>query len=411
MLKSDQPLTEVDEIRELAEELNRHPIIALDTEFIRETTFFPTVEIIQVAIRNASWLIDAAAFKKRGAEGKNELLPFFEVLENPKVLKILHAAQGDQECFYTAFGKIAKPSLDTAIAASLCGYGDSVGLGNLLKSVLNVQLKKGHARTNWSVRPLPAQLLEYAHADVEHLVELAESLITELEKQGRRDWAMQLTSKWEDPRLYESDPEELASKLAISARLDSPSYSALLELMRWRESRVRALNLPRRWVADDAVLMDLARVRPKDLEHLSAFRGLNKGELKASGGALLEALRRAETMGPIKPPARESRHENPTQGELQVLDLLKCFVGILADEHHIAVRHLSTTHQLLELIRYSKVQGPEEWVNRGILSQDASKLVGEEIFSFLQGKRALSVSTVSPENNRLGVKVVLPTSV
>ncbi|NDD90837.1 hypothetical protein EBZ37_01950 [bacterium] len=293
---------------------------------------------------------------------------------------------------------------------SLCGYGDSVGLGNLLKSVLNVQLKKGHARTNWSVRPLPEQLLEYAHSDVEHLVELAEQLMIQLEKLGRREWALQLTAKWEDRKLYESDPEELAMKLAVGARLDPVGYSALLELMRWRESRVRALNLPRRWVADDAVLIDLARVRPKDMDHLSAFRGLNKGELKNSGESLLDAIRKAEAQGPTVLPPRAPRHEQPSQSELQVLDLLKCFVGILADHHRIAVRHLATTHQLLDLVRSARVSSADEWVTRGILSEFASKIVGAEIYSFLQGKRALSVEAPLTGKGKLGVKIVTPSS-
>ncbi len=408
MLQTREPLTQAREIQALSEELARHDIIALDTEFIRETTFFPTVELIQVATRSQSWLIDAAAFRKRGRQGREELRPFLDLLESPRILKILHAAQGDQECFFTAFGTLAKPSLDTAIAASLCGYGDSVGLGNLLKSVLNVQLKKGHARTNWSVRPLPAQLLEYAHSDVEHLVELAEQLMGQLDKTGRRQWAIDLTAKWEDRKLYESDPEELATKLAVGARLDPVSYSALLELMRWREARVRSLNLPRRWVADDAVLIDLARVRPKDMEHLSAFRGLNKGELKNSGESLLEALRKAEEAGPAATPPRGPRQENPSQGELQVLDLLKCFVGILADQHRIAVRHIATTHQLLDLVRQARVESVQEWVSRGILSPFAADLVGQEMLSFLQGSRALSVEVPPPGKGRLGVRIVTP---
>ncbi|NDD90836.1 hypothetical protein EBZ37_01945 [bacterium] len=107
MLQTREPLTQAQEIEELSQELAKHAIIALDTEFIRETTFFPTVELIQVATRDCSWLIDAAAFRKRGKQGREELKPFLQILENPQILKILHAAQGDQECFYTAFGALA----------------------------------------------------------------------------------------------------------------------------------------------------------------------------------------------------------------------------------------------------------------------------------------------------------------
>ena len=147
-----------DQVLEVAEKLSRCDVIAFDTEFIRESTFFPIVEIIQVATDEESWLIDAQAFKKGyrpGAQGgfNSDLQPLLDVFTNPSILKILHAAQGDQECLYTSFGVTASPTLDTAVAASLCGMGDGIGLSKLVKSVMGVELKKGHARTNWSVRP------------------------------------------------------------------------------------------------------------------------------------------------------------------------------------------------------------------------------------------------------------------
>jgi ribonuclease D len=403
-----ETLTSAEQVAGLARRLESETMVALDTEFIRETTFFPTVEIIQVATRDTSWLIDAQAFKKRGKQGRDELEPFLAILRNPKILKILHAAQGDQECFFTGFGALASPSIDTAVAASLCGYGDSVGLGNLLKSVLGIQLKKGHARTNWSVRPLPAQLLEYAHADVAHLVELAENLLAQLDQRGRRRWALDLTARWERPEVYDVPAEDLALRLAVGGKLDPVGFSALLGLMQWRETRVRQLNLPRKWVADDAVLVDLARVRPKDLEHLGSFRGLNKGELKHSGEEILNALRKAESEGGKKLPPRGPKQDQPSAGELQVLDLLKCYVGILADRHQIAVRHLATTHQLLELIRRARVDDPLEWVKLEILTQPAAELVGGEVWDFLNGRRALSVEVPTPPRSRLGVKIVTP---
>lgn len=382
------------QISALAEVLSRESIIAYDTEFIRETTFFPVVEIIQVATATESWLVDARAFHgTRNEVGKglpvDGVRALLDVFENPKILKVAHAIQGDQECLYTAFGVVAKPSLDTAVAASLCGYGDGIGLGNLLKAVLDVSIKKGHARTNWSVRPLPPQLIEYAHADVTHLVELGKQLLDQLEKHGRRDWAIELSAKWETPALYESDPEGQTLRLAKSGRLDKRGHAALGELMKWREARVRQLNLPRRWVADDNVLMDLAHVRPKDMEHLGAFRGLNKGELKHSGELILEALKRATEIE-ATPLAKGPRPDIPNTAESQVLDLLKCYIGMLADRHHIAAKHLLVSAQLLPLLR-AGVKAPADLVQYGILTESAAELVGPEIVAFLQGRRALSV--------------------
>lgn len=390
MITHPVPLTQKNQIAELAQKLSASDTIAFDTEFIRENTFYPIVEVLQVASEEESWLVDIRAFKNpRGVVDREALRPLLDVFENRSILKIIHAAQGDQECLYTAMGVVASPSLDTAVAASLCGYGDGVGLGNLLKAVLNVTIKKGHARTNWAVRPLPPQLVEYAHADVEHLVRLGKTLLQELDKLGRKEWALELTAKWEDPSLYEANPDEMANRMAKGGRLDQRSYSALLELMRWREQRVRELNLPRRWVADDHVLLDLAHVRPKDLEHLSAFRGLNKGELKNSGEAILSALRRASEAKEVVLP-KMPRPEIPSGSESQVLELLKAYVGILADEQKIALKHLVTSQQLLPLLR-SKAQSPEQLVEEGLLSPWAARLVGAEILAILQGRRALSI--------------------
>lgn len=381
-----EPLTQPKEIEELAKQLRQHAVISFDTEFIRENTFYPSVELIQVATHEQSWLVDTQHFRGKNAAG---LKPLLDVFEDPNILKVLHAAQGDQECLYTSYQVVAKPSFDTAVGASLCGYGDGIGLGNLLKSLLGVNLKKGHARTNWAARPLPKQLLEYAHADVEYLVRAGEKLLSELDQLGRKQWALELSSKWEDKKLYQSDPEGLALKLAKGGKLDQKSYAALVELMRWREERVRQLNLPRRWVADDQVLLDLAHVRPKDLEHLATFRGLNKGEIKASGERILEALRRASEEKDLALP-KSPRPDHPSTEESQVLDLIKTYLGILADREKIAVKHLMTVSQLMPLLR-QKFETPEDLVQQGLLSPGAAKLIGGEIIAILRGRRALSV--------------------
>jgi len=393
MKKNFNLLTTLEEISELAAKLSEKTVISFDTEFIRENTFYPIVEIIQVATDEESWLVDAAAFKKGFRSGPQggfnpAIKPLLDIFENRNILKIVHAAQGDQECLYTSFGVVASPCFDTSVGASLCGLGEAVGLGKLLKAVLDVTIAKGHARTNWTVRPLPQQLLEYAHSDVEFLVELGNKLLQQVEQMGRRDWAMQLSSKWENTSLYEVDIEGMAQRLARGGRLDRRGYAALLELVKWREERVRQLNLPRRWVADDAVLMDLAHVRPKDIEHLSSFRGLNKGELKNSGETILTALRRAETAD-VTAPARQ-RVEPPSAEESQALDLIKCYVGILADRHRIAAKHLMTTAQLLPLLR-NPISVPEDLVRFGILTDEAARLIGAELIEFIQGKRALYI--------------------
>lgn len=395
MKKNAKLLSTAEEIAGLAAVLQGSDLIAFDTEFIRESTFYPIVEIIQVANERESWLVDAAAFKKgykSGPKGSFDpaLQPLLDVFQDRSILKIVHAAQGDEECLYTSFGMVAAPIFDTAVGASLCGYGEAIGLGKLLKVILDVTIAKGHARTNWSVRPLPQQLMDYAHADVEFLVPVARSLLEKLEKLGRRDWALELSSKFEDPALYDVDGDSLAQRLARGGRLDRRGFSVLRELVQWREERVRQLNLPRRWVADDTVLVDLAHVKPRDVHHLGSFRGLNKGELKGSGEAILRAIQRGlERADSVTVPSHP-RIEAPSVEESQALDLLKCYLGILADRHRISSRHLLATPQLLSLLRES-VNTPEDLVRLEILSAESARLIGAELIEFVHGGRALFI--------------------
>ncbi len=396
MVNHPELISKSEQIEDLARILSGHEVIAFDTEFIRESTFFPIVEILQIATEEESWLVDVQAFKRNHRPGPrggfdSGIQPLLDVLQNEKILKIIHAAQGDQECLYTSFGMTASPSLDTALAASLCGMGDGIGLSKLLKQVLDVEIKKGHARTNWSVRPLPSQLLEYAHADVGHLVLLGKKLLEQLDSLGRRAWGLELSAKWQDTACFETDVEGLVQKLARGGRIDKRGYAALTELVKWREERVRQLNLPRRWVADDAVLLDLAHVRPKDMAHLSAFRGLNKGELKNSGEAILAALKHASEHPELPAMPRQQRADVPTPDEAQALELLRCFVGILADKHKIAAKHLSTASQLLPLLK-QKPQSCEELIQRAVMSEESARLIGDEMVAMLNGKRALSIS-------------------
>lgn len=371
------------EVEKLASTLSQHEIIAFDTEFIRENTFFPQLEIIQVATDAESWLIDAKALDTSG------LGPFLEILESPKILKIAHAIQGDQEAIFSKYGVTVKNTLDTAIAAALTGMGEAIGLGNLLKSRMGVQLKKGHARTNWAVRPLPPQLEEYAHLDVKHLVELARLMLGDLDKRGRRDWAFELCKKLEQESMYQSEPEEIAERLGKSGRLDRKGYTVLVELVRWREERVRKLNIPRRWLADDSVLVDIASTKPKDLEHLGHFRGLNKGEIKSQGVQLLKIIAEAQAAPEEKLPKRV-KHEAPSTNESQVMDLLKTYIGMLSDEHQIASKHLMTSGQMLPVIR-SGAQTVEDLIKDGTLTRNAATLIGDDIIALLNGKKAIGV--------------------
>ncbi len=380
-IKNNKLIDSAAEVARLAKILSQEKVITLDTEFIREKTFYPIVALIQVGTKTESWLVDPLALRKE------ELQPLLDVFTDKNILKIIHAAQADQECLFTSYGIVASPSFDTAAGGSLCGFGESPGLAKLTKEILGVSLDKGHARTDWTVRPLPEQLCKYAHQDVEFLIPLTDHLFSRLEKNDRKKWALELSAKYEDPKIFEPLPEDHARKIVKTRSMDKKGFAALIELIRWREARVKSLDVPRKWIADDDLLTSLANVRPKDMAHLSAFRGLNKGELKHSGEAILEAIKVAAARTDVVAPDRTDSTEPE---EARAIEVLGVFLKILAEQNEIAPKLLMTNDALLQLLR-SKITDTAELVSQGILTQGACDLVGQPLIDLLTGKRSISL--------------------
>lgn len=377
-----------EDVQVVVECLKKETIISFDTEFIRENTFFPKVEILQIGTRSQTWIFDV---KQLGREG---LAPLFEVLTDPQILKIVHAAQGDQECLLTVFQQVAKPIFDTAIGASLLGLGEQISLANLLETQLGVKLKKGYTRTNWAVRPLPQGLVDYAHQDVQYLVACAESLMEPLKKQNRYEWALQLSSEWEDVTRFQYDPIQVARKISQNGNWSPESFSILTQLLILREQRAQKLNIPRKWICDDITLMDLAKTKPKTLDQLQSFRGLHKGEIKQCSELWLKTILDAQDPTKIAeyPKPEKKEYRVPTQQENLVVDLMKCYLGVVSEQSQISLKNLANAAQLLALLRMTQTpefKGTESWVESGLLSPQASQIFGEGLLSLVQGKQAL----------------------
>ncbi len=368
-----------EEVREVAKALSETKIIAVDTEFIRETTFFPRIALIQVATKDQTWLLDPVALSPA------DLGPVLDVFRDKNILKVMHAAFADQECFYWAYHFCAEPVLDTAVAAALVGLGDNAGLGKLLKEVLGVMVAKGRARVKWLARPLPDELLHYAEQDVAHLVNLGEAFIERLNRKSRLEWAM--TESHLTPAEFDIPYEEVASRVAKSAQMDPVTYSVLVQLIRWREDRAKRANLPRAWVADNEILVSLAKVRPSHVDELRSFRGLNAKEVDRSGQVILEAIRAGKT-NPRGDFPVSKRGPIPTEKEEHILDLVRAYVTYLASQHEIAPRYLLNSAKTLPLV-HKGGQAKEEWVKQGILTEKACALVGDDLKELLSGKRAL----------------------
>ncbi|HCU23753.1 MAG TPA: hypothetical protein DF383_01950 [Deltaproteobacteria bacterium] len=378
------------QLRELCETLRRETLLAFDTEFIRETTYFPKLALIQIATAEESWLVDVLRLPPEA------MRPLLEILREPQVLKILHSAHGDQECLFHTYGITASPTLDTFEAASLLGLGESISLRDLIRLELGHNIGKSHARTDWLRRPLGEELKKYALSDVQYLVEIGRNLLEKLEAKRRKEWALELSAYYENSRLYSDNSQEVAEKLAKSGRISARSYAILKDLVAWREERARALDIPRRRVADDETLFHIANARPTTREQLGKFRGLNRGESERRSEALLEIIRRQLSQdSKMLPSPPQPRIPNAVQA--RAIDLLGTYLRVLCERHEIAARNLLTTQQLRKIV-LDQLDDPEQWVEKGLCSLRVRDLIGEDLQAMLQGRRALSI-----ENGRIKI--------
>ncbi len=381
------PITDAATLAALCEKLSLEEIISFDTEFIRERTYYPEIALIQVGNETETWLVDPLVLDEQA------MRPLLDLFQNPKILKILHAAQGDQECIFLSYGVTASPTFDTAQGAALLGYGDNVGLAKILKEVLKVNLEKGHARTDWKVRPLPDHLLKYAHADVKYLVPAAKKMLATLETRKRKDWALELSRKWEDHKCFQFDAVNAALRIAKGGRLDERALAALTELLAWRDKRASDIDIPRRRVMDDDVIVDLARVRPQTLEHLASFRGFSKGELNKSGAFLVEIFQKVSKLNSEQLP-QIPRSPIPTNREARCMDVINLFLKILADKHDIVARHLLSSDDMLKMVR-GKHGSVQDIIDCGALTPGSAELIGEDLLAILQGHKKLSLRDAS----------------
>ncbi len=370
-------------IQEIAELLSNKPLVAFDTEFLREKTYFPELGLLQIADEEQTWLIDPLA------ASKEDMGPLLEVLTDEKVLKVAHSAEQDQECLANEYGVVAAPLFDTSIGAALTGRGEQIGLAPLLRKTLKVDLPKGHTRTNWLKRPLPEGMAQYAAADVVYLVELAKLLLEDLEGRGRRKWALSLSGAMCNLERYEANGKTPAAKIASSTRLSPRDYAVLVELAEWRERRVRRSNIPRRWLADDSALVQLARARPGEAEELGHFRGLGQRVKDYGAAQILAAIKRG-----IEKPEEElvepPRKAEPTQAEAAAAAVLKCLLNLLAQENDVPLRYLMASDTPLLLLR-GKFESAEDLRDSGLLGEGAWEMFGPQVLGILKGDQAIRI--------------------
>ncbi|MGZ8345226.1 MAG: ribonuclease D, partial [Allosphingosinicella sp.] len=310
-------ITDSDSLKSLCERLARQPFVAVDTEFMRENTYWPDLCLIQIGD------IDEAAAIDPKAEGL-DMTPLLDLLvNNEEVLKVFHAGSQDIEIIYNITGRTPHPLFDTQIAAMALGLGEQVGYSNLVESLVGKSLDKGARFTDWGRRPLDRRQIDYAIGDVTHLAALFPKMLERLRRTGRGEWLDEEMEKLADPANYENDPALSWKRIRISSR--KPEVLGRLKaLAAWRETESRGKNLPRGRIMKDETIADVAAHPPAGQDALARVRGLSPAWVGNEIGArLMAALANAVPMPADELPAREDRGPGLGKEGALVADLLK----------------------------------------------------------------------------------------
>ncbi|MBW7849507.1 MAG: ribonuclease D [Rhodospirillales bacterium] len=385
------PITDTASLAAFCERLRTAPFITVDTEFIRERTYWPVLCLVQVAGPDEAQAIDPLA-------PDIDLAPLFDLLVDPRVLKVFHAARQDVEIFLHLSGKVPAPLFDTQVAAMVCGFGDSVAYETLAAQLARARIDKSLRFTDWSQRPLTERQLHYALSDVTHLRIAYEKLQHKLDKTGRTRWLDEEMAVLTDPATYLVPPEDAWRRL--KPRSSSPRYLAILrELAAWRERDARERDVPRQRILRDEALLEIAAHAPTTVADLGRTRGLSKGVAEGrQGAAVLEAVARAVGLPETDWPVPPERGEGPRGGP--VVELLKVLLKIKCDQHDVAQRLVASAAdiEMLAATDDADVAALHGW-RREIFGEDALRLKHGQVALGLSpdGKRLRLINLVEAE--------------
>ena len=334
-----------DQLAAFLAELEGVPYVTLDTEFLRDATYYPKLCLIQMAApkEGAEAIIDPLA------DGL-DLTPFYDFMKRPEIIKVLHASRQDIEIFFLQGGVIPAPLFDTQVAAMVCGFGDSASYETLSRKIAKVEIDKSARFTDWSRRPLSKRQLEYALADVTHLRTIYEKMVAQLKRTGRESWVAEEVAALQDPALYRIEPE-LAWK-RLKPRTTNKRFLAMLaSIAAWREREAQARDIPRGRVLKDEAISEIAAHPPEDGEALEKVRAVPKGFAGSRmGKGLVEAIEAGRTAPP--PDGIEDggghvrRRREPSPA---AIDLLKTLLRLRAEAAGVAPRLIANAEDIEKL--------------------------------------------------------------
>ena len=346
----------------------------VDTEFIRESTYYPELALIQIASGDQLACIDPLAI--------TEFAPLAELLVKPDLLKVFHSPSQDLEILYQKFGSVPTPVFDTQLAAAVLGYNHQVSYADLVQQITGVTLDKKHTRANWLRRPLSLDELNYAMDDVRHLMAVYEALNQKLDSTRRSSWIEKDLRAMSDSENYQVDKSQLWRRLKGVLKLKGEKLQIASDLCRWREDLAQRQNRPRRWIAKDDALVEIARQKPENSEALTRIPELSEKTARRYGDELLKIIAQAERVDPAQWPQHD-KFRSLSKKQLALGDCLMALCRKLADQNQIALATLATRKDIDNLI----------------LNQKSSRLTqgwrfsmaGEQLLEFIHGQSAISV--------------------
>jgi ribonuclease D len=359
----------------LCEQINQEPWIALDTEFLREKTYYPKFCLLQIAAPGWVACVDPIAI--------DDLSLLFEAIYNPNIVKVLHSCRQDLEIFYQITGRIPGPIFDTQIAAPLLGFQENPGYAMLVSSFLNINLNKAHTRTDWTQRPLSDDQIQYAADDVIYLCKIYTQMCEQLDKLGRLNWLESDFALLNNPELYQLSPENAWLKVRGKNKLTGRQLSILQSLTEWREQTAQTENKPRNWLFPDDMLLELAKLQPVTIADLAKIRNINERSVNRYGKVMCELIDAARQLPP-KPFKDKDQPAKKTQQHEAVLDVLSAVVRIRAEENSLNPIILATRKELEQLLF-----GDEECP---LLQGWRYNMAGQELTGLLQGQYSLSLT-------------------
>ncbi|MDE2446409.1 MAG: ribonuclease D [Alphaproteobacteria bacterium] len=328
-------LTTTADLAAFCERMVAEEFITVDTEFLRETTYYPKLCLIQVAGAEEAALIDPLS------DGI-DLAPFFALMANSKVLKVFHAARQDFEILIQLSGGLPQPVIDTQIAAMVCGFGDQVGYEAIVRKLVGAQIDKSSQFTDWSRRPLTAKQALYAISDVTHLRVVYEKLRAQLHETGREGWLDDEIALLVAPSTYQVDPEE--SYRRIKARIQNKrQMGVLMSIAAWREREAQNRNVPRGRVLKDEALAEIAIQMPQKPEDINDLRLVSKGTANSSvGAAILKSVAHGLARDPKSIPDFKGRGEEMTPAQQAVAEVLKLALKVACESENVAPKLLAS---------------------------------------------------------------------